>query len=382
MTATLRRRRCPRTRCWSSAPTARPGRCAPARSSTRTASARSGVGDRRGGLRRLRHQRAPSRLRRLPGRCEGQGGPGARSRTRRARPEQPVRRRGHLGAVDRVAQGAGGAGDTAPSRCCSSATSTIIPAPRTSRRRRAATGPRSRRTSSATRSPPGPTASTFRSRRSRRRPPTSLIAAQRQDARGAGAGVRNGARLAPLPLAREPRHGAHRGRPAHRPGSQRGGAARGQRSAAQERMGHRLRALRPQRRRRDADLQRRGRQRLRRGRADRDRRGLRARRERGPPAEAQHPVRVVELGGARSARRVGLHRAAARAAEHHRGGAEHGHDRPQRGDSDRRRRAVRRARGADRRVEQQRAEPDGVLEGAGHHRRWSSSANGGDRPRA
>ena len=29
--------------------------------------------------------------------------------------------------------------------------------------------------------------------------------------------------------------------------------------------------------------------------------------------------------------------------------------------------AVRRPRGADRRVEQQRAEPDGVLEGAGHH---------------
>ena len=117
-----------------------------------------------------------------------------------------------------------------------------------------------------------------------------------------------------------------------------------------------------------ADLQRRRRQRIGRGRADRDRRGLRARGEGGSPAEAQHPVRVVELGGARSARRVGLHRAAARAAEHHRGGAEHGHDRPQRGDSGRRRRAVRRPRGADRRVEQQRAEPDGVLEGAGHHR--------------
>ena len=71
----------------------------------------------------------------------------ARSRAGRARPEQPVRRRRHVGAVDGVAQGAGRAGEGRGRACCSSATCTTIPARRTSRRRRATTGRRSRRAS-------------------------------------------------------------------------------------------------------------------------------------------------------------------------------------------------------------------------------------------
>ena len=49
-------------------------------------------------------------------------------------------------------------------------------------------------------------------------------------------------------------------------------------------------------------------------------------------------------------------------------GAEHGHDRAERGDPARRWSAIRRAGGSDRRVECQRAEPHGVLEGARYHR--------------
>src|SRR5439155_5401225 len=93
-----------------------------------------------------------------------------------------------------------------------------------------------------------------------------------------------------------------------------------------------------------------------------------ARGEGGPPAEAQRAVRGVELRRARPARRVGLHRATARAVEHDSRGAEHGHDRAERGDPARRWSAIRRAGGSDRRVECQRAEPHGVLEGARYHR--------------
>ena len=131
----------------------------------------SGTATRPGGVRRLRHQRAASRLRRLQRRREGQDRPRARSRAGRARSRTarstasspPSRRpRGARRWRRRT---------RARSRCCSSATCTIIRARRTSRRRRATTGRRSRRASSTTRWRRGPIASAFRSRRSRRRSP-------------------------------------------------------------------------------------------------------------------------------------------------------------------------------------------------------------------
>ena len=66
----------------------------------------------------------------------------------------------------------------------------------------------------------------------------------------------------PVAAARRPRRAAHRGRSPHRAGPQRRRAPRGQRSEAQGRVGDRLRPLRPQRRGRHADLQRRRRQRI------------------------------------------------------------------------------------------------------------------------
>ncbi len=153
-----------------------------------------------------------------------------------------------------------------------------------------------------------------RRRRSRRRWPRAGRR-HRQVARGAGGVGRDRARVrgaAALPGARVTLRTSVDA--PHRARSQRRRAARRQRSGAEERMGAGDRALRPQRRRRRPDLQRRRRQRLGHGGAARDRRRLRAGGRRRAAAEAQRAVRRVELGGARPARRLGLHRGAAGAA--------------------------------------------------------------------
>ena len=202
-------------------------------------------------------------VRRLQRRREGQDRPGARSRAGRARPEQPVRRRRHVGVVDGVAQGARGAGEGRGRRCCSSATCTIIPA--------------SANFEAAARNywpekPPRILNYTLAAWADRIRipvaqisPALAAIARRRQPASRSRiwrSRAETRARLHADRAAGRPRRAAHSGRPSHRAGSQRRRAARRERPAAEGRVGARLGALRSQRRRRDADLQRRGRQRI------------------------------------------------------------------------------------------------------------------------
>ena len=194
------------------------------------------------------------------------------------------------------------------SRCCSSATCTIIPARRTSRPPHATTGRRSRRASSPTRSRRGPTASTFRSRRSRRPLAASLVTGTNKTLDDLAKAAETAQGLTPLPL----------------PGSRITLQTAVDRHIVPDRNVVALLEGSDPRLKNEwvivsahydhngadgtqifngADDNGSGR----RG-ADRDRRGVRAGREGRPPAQAQHPVRLVELRGARPARRVGVHR--------------------------------------------------------------------------
>ena len=173
---------------------------------------------------------------------------------------------------------------------------------------------------------------------------------------------------------------ACRRRSPHRAGSQRPRPGRRQRSEIEGRVGARHRAFRSRWRQRRADPQRRRRQRLGHGGADGDCRCLRAGGAAGSAAAAQRVVRRVEFRGARAARRVGLYRAPAGAAREHRRRAQHGHDRQERGSGGRRRQPLQRLRGADRGVERQRGEHDGLRARAGTGR-GGGCRQRGHRPR-
>ncbi len=156
----------------------------------------------------------------------------------------------------------------------------------------------------------------------------SLVGRTGRTLEESGARVRNRSRLHAAAAAGDTRVSAHVGRPSRGAGSQRRRAARGRRSAAEGRVGNRLCALRPQRRRppRRSSTARTttARASSRSWRLPRPTR-WRRRTVTGRSAACSSPR---ELRGARAARRVGVHRAPARAVEQHRGGAEHGHDRP------------------------------------------------------
>ena len=281
------------------------------RSSIRSGSAPAAA-PRAGGLRRLRHQRAAPAVRRLQRRRERQDRPRARSRAGRARPEQPVRRRRHIGAVHAWRKVAGRTGEGRGGRAVRERRPQSSGRRRTSRRRRATYWPEK---------PPRilnyTLASVGRSHPHSGR--ADLAGAggvarrrHRQVVRGAvavGRDARAASRRSPLPAP------ASICRPPSIATSCPTATSSRCSKAATRALKNEWVIVTAHYDHNGADATQ-----IFNGADDngsgivalhRDRRSLRARGEGGPPAEAERAVRGVELGGARPARRLGVHRAAA-----------------------------------------------------------------------